>query len=251
MKIQLALLLSICTISFYSCIKDDGASTGKVVFEVDNAVGGIHVNISGNTYYTDLIGNRYSVSTLNYFMSNIVFVKSDGSVYAAPNNPVMIVESNSAKHTFTIDNVPNGTFKGVYFTLGVDSLHSVNGPFSGDLDKSSGMYWNDTDGFIYFDMEGKYVTGVDTLPYSFHVGGYKSATGNALSTCTPDFAGQSFIVDGSRRVQLHFFTDLEEVLMNPTSFKLDTLNTINAPGANSVLMAKNYADFMHLDHIHN
>ena len=59
--------------------------------------------------------------------------------------------------------------------IGVDSLHSVSGVFSGDLDPINGMYWSWQSGYVNFKLEGQ-SNRCHTRKnrFTYHIGGYRS-----------------------------------------------------------------------------
>jgi hypothetical protein len=72
--------------------------------------------------------------------------------------------------------------KKIIFSVGVDSLASVSGALSGDLDPAKGMYWAWQSGYINMKIEGKSAScKTRKNQFQFHLGGYLKPY-NALRT---------------------------------------------------------------------
>jgi hypothetical protein len=75
---------------------------------------------------------------------------------------------------------------------------------------------------------------------------------SALHTITLPFdAGTTLIVDGTRQAEIHIIVNLLEVFKTPVNLSFASLNYINSPGADAVMVANNYSDMFKFDHIHN
>ena len=85
----LTIILSITAITF-SCKKEDDidpqpsspAETGTVNLWLDAMAG--HTDFVMNQSYTNASGESFSVSKFQYYISNIKFIKADGSAYRVP-----------------------------------------------------------------------------------------------------------------------------------------------------------------------
>ena len=55
---------------------------GKIVIEFDNRIG--EEDLQLNTEYINASGEKFAVSRLNYFISNIRLIKEDGTEFAVP-----------------------------------------------------------------------------------------------------------------------------------------------------------------------
>lgn len=74
--------------------------------------------------------------------------------------------------------------KQITFAIGVDSLASVSGALSGDLDPVKGMYWAWQSGYINMKIEGKSSScKTRKNQFQFHIGGYLKPN-NALRMVT-------------------------------------------------------------------
>ncbi len=160
------------SVSFFSCKKKETATmptTGSITIKIENQVDGQNVAFN-NLIYTDAAGNKYSISTLKYYLSNFVFTKTDDSIYSA-NNYNLIDASYVSKISFTLKNIPNGNYNNLKLGVGVDQSHNHSGVQSDDLDPMYGMIWSWNTGYIFFKHEGSYIdTAGKTQPLIFHYG---------------------------------------------------------------------------------
>ena len=78
------LALAIMAITFSSCDDDDdtnvAATTGALNIEVENVVGKEPLALNTGNYTTEA-GDHFTVTTFNYYLSNIKLTKADGSAF--------------------------------------------------------------------------------------------------------------------------------------------------------------------------
>lgn len=135
-----------------------------------NKVDGIPVNLDDTTYaYTNAAGNKYNVSALKYYISNVSLVKEDGDkVFLG--GYFLMDESKPSTLTRTFKQVPAGIYKGLEYFIGLDSLHNHTGDQAGDLDPAYGMIWTWATGYRFLVLEGKYISNQNTHSgFVFHV----------------------------------------------------------------------------------
>ncbi len=134
----------------------------------------------GKHYLTSL-GDSVSFSTLNYFISNIKLKLSNGAEYVVPQDSSYFLIKQSEPNTSIIhlNKLPTGKYTGIEFTIGVDSLRNTMDVSrrTGNLDvggKAKGMYWVWNSGYIFFKLEGKNISHIDSLnkTFRYHIGGY-------------------------------------------------------------------------------
>ncbi len=169
-KIILFLTLS-GTLFLAGCKKDEDPKPvlqGTVYFVFENVIDGQPVQPGGLNYTNDA-GNVYSVDLLKYYISNLLFLKDNNDVFAAPNYE-LIDEGQSGPHIFAVT-LPQGRYVKLRFFMGVDSLRNVSGAQSGALDPVNGMFWDWNTGYVYFKHEGEFLDSHgDLQPLTYHYG---------------------------------------------------------------------------------
>jgi hypothetical protein len=270
MKKQNLLLLAAlvaAVFSFNACKDDkDDAVTGfgDVELEFESRAGDATLELGKE--YTNAAGEKLTFSTFNYYISNIVLVKADGTEYVVPKDQsYFLIEHNDPESKeIKLSNVPAGDYTGLRFLIGVDSAKSVSpiGERTGALDPAgaaSGMYWSWNAGYIFVKVEGTSPaapldpgTGENTFQYHTGLfGGYDSPTLNNLknvSLTVPDEA--AFVRQGEEAPHFHLYVDVLEMFTNPANISV-AANPASHAGPFSKTVADNYADMFSIDHVHN
>lgn len=255
--------------AFTSCKKDsntpeyNSTQKGLITVEFDNVVGSADLQLNTGTY-SNSSNQAYKVTKLKYFVSNFKFTAADGSIYTVPQDSsyFLLDESVTGKQEAKM-RIPEGEYKAVTFTLGVDSLRNTKGVTerTGDLDvtgAASDMYWSWNSGYIFFKFEGTStaVTGMMAPVFQIHIGGfggYSTATANNLRTVTLDLSARGTAkVKASKTagVDVHTLVDLNKVFTGTNTISLATASMIHSITAGVPVAANLTGVFSH-DHTHN
>lgn len=256
------------TLFITSCDKDkeediNPDEKGSITLHFDNRLGSEDLVLnSGN--YTNALGQTFNISMFNYFISNIQLHNTDGSVYTIPQNDsyFLVKESDESTQEITIDNVPEGNYNKITFTVGVDSLRNTM-PISdrtGNLDPAgvaAGMYWMWNSGYIFMKMEGTAASApLDTASnshlFQYHIGGfggYSSPTINNIKTVTISSSSNAE-VRTDVTPEAHIYVDAAKVLNGTTNIDFSA-NPVVMFNPYSVNIANNYANMFLIEHIHN
>ena len=267
-NLLLLLVLLVSVFAFNACKDDEGDDTvtgfGEVEIELESRAG--DAALAFGTEYTNAAGEKLKFTTFDYYVSNIVLVKSDGTEYAVPKNEsyFLVKHDDPDSKAIKLSNVPAGDYTGLRFVVGVDSAKSVSpiGERTGVLDPAgaaSGMYWSWNAGYIFVKVEGTSpVAPVDPGSgeniFQYHTGlfgGYDSPTLNNLKTVNltvPDEAAK--VRQGEEAPHFHLFVDVLEMFGSPTNISI-AANPYSHAGAFSKTVADNYADMFLIDHVHN
>lgn len=254
---------------FASCSKDDAEEVdpnakNTVVVEFDNRVGDQKLAL-GTTPYTNGSGEDFTVTTFNYFVSNIVLKKDDGTVVPVPNQYFLIRQADARSQTIQLRDVPAGDYSAMSFTVGVDSLKSLApvAERTGALDVTSygddGMYWSWNSGYIFLKLEG--ISSVVPARtdgrklFQMHVGGFGGGynggarTVNNLRTVTLPIVTKA-TVRGNTSPTIHLLVDVKKIFDGSTKISLATTNNVHNP-AIATTIAENYKSMFVVDHVHN
>ena len=238
--------LSACQSGETDVKPEEQASTLLLTFE--NVVGNLPLVLNEVTY-SNPVGEAFTVSKFNYYLSNIRLKKADGSEYLVPESYFLLQHLDALADTLVLNEVPAGEYTGVSFVLGVDSARNCSGAQTGALDPANGMFWNWNTGYIFLKLEGSSPqSGNANGNFLYHVGGYKGAT-NAIRTITPDLREQTFTVRTGKRPELHFRVNVLEILKTPEDISFATTYVVHTP-ADGVKLANNYQDMFRFDHLH-
>ncbi len=254
----------------YSCKKSNTGpgtnSTTRATLSVqfDNIAGDRNLQLNtGN--YTNASGEQFSVSLLQYFISNISVKTTTGTVFTVPqDSSYFLVAEADATSQFVKVRVPEGDYSSLSFVLGVDSLRSTMdiSKRTGVLDPAgsmdNGMYWGWNSGYIFFKMEGNAAAApVDPSgqhKFRYHIGGfggYSAPTINNIKTITLDLSNAGVArVRSNRESNVHIMVDILQVFNGAPKVSIAANPTVMFSDF-SVTIANNYQHMFRHDHTEN
>lgn len=262
---KLLLVSSIVAVVFTGCKDDDDNSTpsgggsfsqGNVTLDFTHIVGTVNLDVTGATNYTNEVGNTFAVNKFKYYISNVKLIKDDESVYNVPNSYFLIDEADQSSVKPELANIPGGKYKGVRFTIGVDSAATEDPSMHvGDLDPANNMYWTWSTGYIFMKLEGTSPNSTSTgNSIVYHIGGYRNSNNtNALREVDLDF-GTELIVNGTREAEVHVMVNLLEFFKGitpATNIDIASNSVQMAQGGLTLTLADNSKKMFKFDHIHN
>ena len=154
-----------------SCEKDeDLPTTGAVVFNMDYVVDGAVLEFD-KIMYQNKAGNQYSVTHLEYFMSNVVLVADNGTEHAF--GGVFYLNPRKAyANKFQLEGVDFGKYTSFKFNIGLDSTINKTNALPSTTDNQN-MFWPVPmgGGYHFLKFEGHFLdsTGTDQ-GYAMHLG---------------------------------------------------------------------------------
>lgn len=167
---------------FASCRKDDP------VYKVSNYINptgtsSLHIHfihradtfpLVASQSYTLPNNQSFSVQVFKYYISNVEIHYTDGTVYKE-NYSYHLIDFQG-KNEIVLNQLPSKNISNLRFMIGVDSLHNVSGPQTGDLSPSYGMFWTWNTGYIMVKFVGQsQQSGAIDKTLIFHIGGYKGS----------------------------------------------------------------------------
>lgn len=259
-KTQLVLFyfsIIIFSMSFTSKIekvKKSKSTTAQLNIVFKNIVNNSEVELNSGKY-TNASGEAFTVSLLQYFISNIVLTKKDGTTYIVPQDSsyFLVKEADAASKTIHL-NVPEGSYEKLSFILGIDSLRNTQ-PLSkrtGVLDPASyvgaeNMYWSWNSGYIFFKMEGNKINLSDTSntgkKFRYHIGlfgGMDKPTLNNIKFIELDLKGKGIAkVKSGKTASIECSADVAKMFTGSSTITIEKYGTVMA-GPTSALIANNY-----------
>lgn len=177
-----------------------------ITFQFKNYVNDKEVEYS-NLDYINLAGNKFSVTLLKYYISNVILVREDLTEVKLNNYDLMDAFSPDNFSTIDGKNIPNGHYKWMRFNMGVDSMRNHTLANDGELDPIYGMIWDWNTGYIFFKHEGLCIKpNGDTTLLQYHLG-----TDPALSQIMIPI---DILVEGTKKIATIRF-DLNKMYDNP------------------------------------
>ncbi|MEO6832154.1 MAG: MbnP family protein [Chitinophagaceae bacterium] len=245
---KLTAFVLLAVFAFSSCKKNDNnnntpaTDTNKVHLEFFNVVGGSNLNLN-DEWYKNENGDSFTVSKVNYYISNIKLNGSNGTTsYTEPESYHLVEQSGALDQTsFDLYGVPYGKYSSVTFMIGVDSIRNVSGAQTGALDPANGNFWSWNSGYIMLKFEGNSPksNAVDNK-LEFHCGGFTGAN-NTLKTVTLNFPTE-IEVTKSGVPHVHLQADILKLFKGANTIDFSQMNTIHMPGPNAKILSDNYAN---------
>ena len=219
------ILLSIfCLCLFLASCANDNVSPitkkgGSVILNIDNVIG--NQNLEYDKTYSIASGEKYTIKKLKYYISNIQFMKSDGSVTTLQQDSsyFLVDESNSTSMILSLPQVEIGKYLAIRLMIGVDSAKSM-APLEkrrGVLDMSGlgqDMYWTWNQGYIFFKMEGIYTdfSGKND-DYTYHIGGFgnNGSSLNNIKVITIPLGSTECEVSEDKKLTINLIADISKV----------------------------------------
>ncbi len=169
------LCFAFITVLFSECKDKDekkitpNSTTGQLILEFSHQVDGSVLSKFPSNYYSNLAGNEYLVTTLQYYISNIELTKMDDTKIKFPIYK-LVDGLSSSPQTIDLSDIPNGDYKAISYYIGIDSTRNHSGAQDGDLSPTKGMLWTWSSGYLFLKMEGFYKKNKMDESFRYHIG---------------------------------------------------------------------------------
>ena len=241
MKKTFYIMLGLLAIGFTSCTEDDvvdpivEVNSAAIDFSVNHTVG-TQIFTAGTAYSVG-DNNQASFSRFAYLLGSFYLIAEDGSKVTIDSQYAHI-EAHSGKTTFSLVDIPYGTYKSIGFSIGLDSVVNHGNPNQYDSDHplsaiNNSLHWGWVGGYIFTAIEGKDVDADESI--IFHLAGSNNKVDFELPTNFTHGAAGSSVALGY---------DIAEVFINPNSysFTLDGRSTHSVSDPVTTKLIENMAD---------
>jgi hypothetical protein len=243
------LILFLCCLAGFQCKKkhEEPAPAGTIQLRIETDINGNQLALNTGRYI-NANGDSFSVSTLKYYISNIILKNSDGNIYKVPDSYYLLDASVSTDTTINIGSIPPGTYTEIGFSVGVDSINNHTGSQPAALNPAiaGDMFWTWAFGYKFLEFEGYYGPGNSGM--LFHISGDENYKKWLMNSSTPGWTNIVIKDDASSSVSLK--ANIEEMFTTPTTINFSTTNSVSG-GAAAETVADNYADMFELSAIVN
>lgn len=250
---------------FVSCSNDDDntkvveGTVGDAELYFDNGVAGDAL-VLGSTY-TNSNNEALTIDRLSYIISNIVFIKEDGTEFTYPKEESYFVISQEAGlFTVHLEAVPAGDYKKVRFGLGVDNQRYLQGETAQqsfwDIAAANNLTWTWSTGYKFINFEGTFTSSAssEAKPFQVHQGS-NTATDN-YREITLDLPTTARVRE-NEQPSIHIKTNANVLLDG--DIKIQLQNNLNGAGTAAAIMggqnlidiASNSLKMFVVDHVHN
>ncbi len=173
---SISILIVGSLLAFSSCKKEETLTpadthtvTTSLTIDIGYMVDGSPITFD-TIIYTNQAGNNYSVTRLQYYISNIKLIKTDGTKIGLPG--IYYVDSRILeKNKINFANPLEGNYSGIEFLIGLDSSSNISGSLPNTLE-NLGMAWPEPmgGGYHFMKMEGYFINGSSSFGYAMHLG---------------------------------------------------------------------------------
>jgi hypothetical protein len=227
-------------------------NTTNFTIHFQNVVGKEILKLN-DTQYTNAAGEKFNVTTFNYFISNVRLQRKNGTVYSLPQDSTyyLIKESDARSKEINL-RVPADEYTAVTFIVGVDSLMSTSDLTrrKGALDISGGMldgmYWTWNSGYLFVKFEGESeqakIDQTGQHKFRYHIGGYggyKKASLNNIKTVRLDLP-EAKVTKQNAQVSVTIQADALKIFDGKTTMRIAKNATVMF-GEQSKIVADNYS----------
>jgi hypothetical protein len=131
---------------------------GNMLLKFDNRIGKEELVLNVVTYQNKF-GENFTLSQVNYFISRVVLSKSDGTKFIVPkdNCQFLMREDDFFQQWFLLKNIPEGSYKSVSFSLGVENPNLQN-PIFDKNKKGKELFYEGKNEYAAFFIKGNSVT---------------------------------------------------------------------------------------------
>lgn len=225
-------------------VERDTSQPAKLSLVFVNQIQGQRVLLRDPTYVNPF-GEQYTINKLRYYVSHISLSSaSDNYTFT---QTYLINQAKEDSRRIQLE-LPAGTYNGIHFLLGVDSLHNVSGAQTGALDPTKDMFWTWNTGYVMLKMEGQSpASPLVNHKYEFHTGGF-SGPWSVLQHINLDFKNP-LSLPGGQTIQLIINADINDLWEGAHSINIAEHANITAPGKLAQSLSENYARMFSLGKI--
>lgn len=172
-KLITSIGLALIALFYYACKAPESnipnTPTGNVILNINHKIDATVIQFDTMMYYTQA-SNHYSITRLNYYISNLVLYQNGVQVYTS--NQIKYIDARQQPISIGLENVPTGTYNQLSFLIGIDAQNNQHGMIP-NTDENIGMVWPEAmgGGYHFLKIEGQFLTPAnDTKGYAIHTG---------------------------------------------------------------------------------
>ena len=221
-----------------------GGGNGAVLrIELAHVVGGKNLGLD-TIDYVNAVGQHFNVTKFKYYIGKVNLLGADGGAGFVDADYFLVNEEEPDSKAINVQGLKPGTYSGLEFLLGVDSVDNCSGAQSGALDPVNGMFWAWNSGYIFLKLEGKAPASQSAgKVFEYHIGGYK-APGKNMRKITLRFPRPVDVASG-KTLDIELVTDIGKLLDGPTQVDFSKLSSVTVPNSGGIL-ADNIAHMFEL-----
>ncbi len=221
------------------------AKNGTVTISFINTNNANTVVLDDSTY-TNAFGEKYSISKLKYYISNLSVSKKNDAVR---NENCYLVNAVSEQNNITLLLKP-GIYTNIHFLLGVDSIKNCSGAQTGALDPINDMFWTWNSGYVMFKLEGNSASSpADLQRIEHHIGGYRNGNNVAKQIELLLPALHELKVEANSNTTITIETNLDHYWHGNNDIKISEIPVCSSTGTLAKKIASNFPGMFSIKNI--
>lgn len=218
-------------------------------FQIQFETGVENKTLHFNSFYKNSVNESFTVGLLKYYISNLRLRKKDGGEVMLKDTYFLIDAEYSNK--IEVMNVPSGNYDQISFTLGIDSLTTKKGNYSGVLDPINGMFWNTWGNYINFMMNGNYKTVNQKIKtYEYHIGGFEGKN-NTVQTINLELNPSQLVVSKITSPKVFISMDVFKFFKSANTISIEKTPVVSEIGDSARIVSENFRHMFKLKEIVN
>ncbi|PKR82140.1 hypothetical protein CW751_02030 [Brumimicrobium salinarum] len=183
--------------------------------------------------YINEFGNTFSIETIRYFISNVVFVRSNGDEVHIADAIYVDAREEGFKDKKITSPISNGDYTELRFTFGLDSTMNQTGTFSNFPEAAMEWPMMMGGGYHYMKLEGRYEESGSYNHFNFHTG----PLNNNKNYFQVELPLSFNVSNGSFDISLGM--EIQNWFKNPNTFDLTTISNGMMGDQNKQELVKN------------
>ncbi len=223
MKKIIYAMLALLIIGSTACNDDDDNKIHpKEIEATDTTLSSLTITVDHKMGTADMVYNedvilpskeQVQISRLSYILGNF-YLLDDEDNKTVLDDQYALIEDHRGNTTFSLTNVPQGNYKAIGFSIGLDSATNHGNPNQYDASHplapiNNSLHWNWTGGYIFTALEGK--TMMNDESFVFHLAG-------AQNRIDVELSAQVAITAEPKTATLTY--DVNEIFQNPEIYNI-------------------------------
>jgi len=202
--------------------------------------------VLGKTYLSPQ-QEPFSLSMFRFYVGDLFLSSATDSSPRQKGDYALVDFSNPS--TCSLERfIEPGSYSGITFLLGVDSLHNVSGAQAGDLDPQKGMFWTWNSGYVTAKIEGQSpLSKLAGHAIVYHIGGYREPNVSSKTIHLPFTQGPTIVTQTGKFIEVSIAVNLNSWFRSPYPISFKTAPACTTPGPEAKQIADNYSHMFSLE----
>jgi len=194
-----------------------------------------------NKKYKNPFGETFEISRFRFYAGKIAPVYADTTLKINISPAYHLIDFSDSASTAIKLSAPAGTYSGIQFQLGVDSIDQYRGAQSGDLDPIKGMFWTWNSGYLSFKIEGySPVSNQPAQVIAYHIGGFRYPYNTVWKIRLDSTNDVPFQVSGENKITIEVAMELDNFFDSTNPLHINEISSCTTPGLLAEKISENF-----------